>query len=362
MSSATGATDFVGMVIRHVLDGPEASTAEPMALSDVQLANLVDECERNRITPLLIHAVSRGLIRVEDDQADELMEQQLRIMTTSVAIEAVALRAVEILEDGGVDVRVAKGLATAHLDYSNPALRQFGDADLLVPPAQFEDAIALLADGGMDSKYALRGGRWQVHHSVPIAVEGLEVDLHHRLLHQAGGHLAAKLDLFADPQAFAVGGRIVHALPAPIRLIQAAGQNLLSTSEVTKLSSDVDVLLLAHATDEAYVLANDVGLGWLLDLGISRAHRAAGLPEPAHRGGAGRIDRRLRETYERQRPSAVTLALAEALVAPPRATAMSLWSILVPGDEYLARRGRSQKDQLRRQLGRAKQLLGGSQD
>lgn len=358
----TPATDHVGMVIRYLLGAPSDLPDQPIVLSHDSYGHLFSQCSRNRITPLLVHALSGGLIELDDDQAAELTDQQFRIMTTSVAIEAVALRAVSVLDEGGVDVRVAKGMATAHLDYPNPALRQFGDVDLLVPPAQFDDAIAVLHAEGMASKYALRGGRWRVQHSVPIAADGLEIDLHHRLLHQAGGHLAARLDLFADPQTYEVGGRMLHALPAPVRLIQAAGQNVLSASEDTKLSSDVDVLILADATDDAYTLANEVGLGWLLDLGLHRAYRAAGLAEPPQRGRSALIDRQLRRTYEGHRPSAVQLALAEALVAPPRATAASLWSIVAPGDEYLERRGRSRKEQLRRQLDRVKQLFGGPKD
>lgn len=361
--STSGMTpaNLVGAVIRSVLAEPHASADEPIALSDSAFTQLLGECELNRITPLLVHALSNGVIELRDDQAAQLMEQQFRVMTTSIAIENVALRAIAVLEAGGVDVRVAKGLATAHIDYSNPALRQFGDADLLVPPGQFNDAVALLAADGMKAKYALRGS-WQVEHSVPIAVDGLEIDLHHRLLHQAGGHLAARLPLFANPEPFGVGGRVLHALPAPIRLIQAAGQNILSALEDPKHSSDVDVLMLSTATDEAYGVANEVGLGWLLDLGIARAHRTAGLAEPMPRGRSRLVDRYLCRTYEMQQPSAVRLALAEALVAPPRATAANVWSIIAPGEEYLVRRGRSQKDQLRRQLDRTKQLFGGSKD
>lgn len=349
----TPPADLFGVLVRPLLEPDDVATAEPLVLSDDEAMSLRTRCQMNRITPLLANALSLGLIEVGEEQAEGIRDELTQVMTTVVAIEDVGLRAYDVLDSGGVDVRVTKGLATAHLDYSNPALRQFGDADLLVRPTHFDKALQLLAEADILQKFPLRGGRWEVQHSVPLNAGGLEIDLHHRLLHQAAGHLIARTDLFADPEEFEVGGRAIKALPAPLRLIQAAGQNVLSAGIDTKFSSDVDVMVLRRNADAAYALADDVHLGWMLDLGFGRAGAAAGDSEAPHRSSSGGlVSRVLSETYSMPRPSTGRLAMTEALVAPIRMTLANGWSTLRPGPAYLEMRGRSRGEQLRRQAGR----------
>ncbi len=328
------------------------STAEAIDLSDADSQQIIDWSRRHRVVPLLADAVDAGRIKVAAPIAEQLAATVGGIMSATVELEDRALSAIAVLEGAGIDVRVLKGLATAHLDYPNPALRQFGDADLLVRPAQFEHAVAALADAGHPRKLAIRGNRWQTQHAVTIDIDGFELDLHHRLLHQVAGHQAAALDLFAESEPYHVAGQRLLALPSPLRLLQAAGQNVLSARIDAKSSSDVDVHLLMDAASEAYDMANAAGLGWMLDLGLASAARAAGLRPPTPRSANTVTNRYLHRVYSSAAPSASVLAAAEAAVAPPAVTARTLWSIISPGAEYLTARDRSQWDQIRHQIDR----------
>ncbi len=327
-----------------------------LRFDDARSEEISSLCSRERISPLLIHAVHERHIELSERVTSEVMAQVPELLTAMVVIEDAALVAVTTLEAQGIDVRVTKGLATAQLDYANPALRQFGDVDLLVPPAQFKEAVKVLGGAGMARKHPVRGNRWEAQHAIAIDVNGVELDLHHRLLHQAAGHLAARLDLFAGPEIFTVGGTSLRALPAPIRLLQAAAQNVLSVHSDRKLSSDADALLLAArpgVVEEAYRLALPARLTWLLGLGLGRL----GVLDPdrvAYRNiqKDGRFERALRSTYADRRLSPAKRLALELAVAPPWAALLIAKSIALPGPEYLNARGRSRGDQARRQLAR----------
>lgn len=117
------------------------------------------------------------------------------------------------------------------------------------------------------------------------------------------------------------------------------------------------MLLLAAqpgVLDEAYELANRVKLGWLLELGLERARRHAPdqiATQPSRRP-AGRLEGLLARSYADDSLSVGKRALLDALTAPPSVTARTLHSIVQPGDEYLAHRGRVPSEHLRHQLRR----------
>lgn len=343
--------EVIATLLRTTVEAsPTPST--PIVLDRDAALRLAGECARHRIEPQLIQAVNTGAIVIPDDLVEHIGERNASILSSMVHLERAGLEAVDVLDAAGIDVRVMKGMATAHLDYPHAAMRQFGDVDLLVAPQRFEQAVEALASAGHRRKLPIRGGRWHVQHAITVEIEGFELDLHHRLLHQAAGHLAARLDLFASPVEFNVAGTTLKALPAPLRLLQASGQNVVSASTDSKHSSNLDVLALLHAEGEAYEHANQANLGWMLADGIGKAMVAAGLPAPATDAGRSRLDRYMSSTYRSDHPTPVRVALAEATVAPPLVTARTLWSVVSPGEEYLAARQRSRGEQLRRQLSR----------
>ncbi len=348
----------VTLLLGSLLTGRDESEkpGNVLVLDDARSEEISSLCSRERISPLLIHALHERRIELSERVTYEVLANLPDLLTAMVVIEDAALVAITTLEAQGIDVRVTKGLATANLDYLNPALRQFGDVDLLVPPSQFQQAAKVLAGAGMARKHPVRGNRWEAQHAIAIDVNGVELDLHHRLLHQAAGHLAAKLPLFADPEFFTVGGTSLRALSAPIRLLQAAGQNVLSVPSDRKLSSDADALLLAArpgVVEEAYRLALPAKLTWLLDLGLGRSS-ALDPDRAADRSiqKDGRFERALRSTYVDRRLSPAKRLALELATAPPWAALLIAKSIALPGSEYLSARGRSRGGQARRLLGR----------
>ena len=78
------------------------------------------------------------------------------IYATQLRIEATAHEIGETLAEHGIDCRLLKGLASAHLDYPRPELRQTGDVDLLVPSDSIDRVVALLKAAGCTARPEVR--------------------------------------------------------------------------------------------------------------------------------------------------------------------------------------------------------------
>lgn len=352
MSSQSSLVDRTIKAICSSLDpvAPPLTGEIELAADDAEAVMSVVQSER--IVPVLTDAVNRGAVVMPSAIVERLLEITTSIMSAAVEMEARTLDVVDRLEASGLSVRVVKGLATAHLDYPNPALRQFGDVDLLVKTSEAVEAIDCLERLGLRQRRALLGNDWRLTHSIEFDAGGFEIDLHHRLLHQAAGHLADRLDLFTTPDTFTVAGRSLRALPKPIRLLHAASQNVLSEVGARKLSSDLDVLRMSDAVEPAALLASEAGLGWVLARGVDRASNYGSILRVPPNGRIGLREAIVRRAYASDERSALRMAGAEAVVAPPLWTLRSALSAFFPGREYRTRRGRSASAQLAHQLRR----------
>lgn len=323
----------------------------PKPLGDAESGALVDLCLFNRLGPVLAEAVAEGRIELSTPARLELVEALGHILGSQLRVETTSMRVIDALLDAGIDFRVVKGMATAYLDYPNPALRTFGDLDLLVRRTDMSRAIDVLGLLDEGSFRALRGGDWRLQHALPFVVDGVEVDLHVRLLHQAAGHCAERLGLFAEPEEVVIVGRQLHALPSWLRLVQAACQNVIGGSQ--QLTSDLDVARLAPDVDRAADRCREVGLGWVFEEGVRRSQRNLGWGDPsASTTTAGWRDRWFRRAYDGRRSSVAELSLLEMVMATPSHSVRLARSSILPGTEYLARRGRTPRQQVVRQLRR----------
>jgi Uncharacterised nucleotidyltransferase len=118
---------------------------------------------------------------------------------------------------------VLKGPALARLDYPDKTMRLFGDLDLLVPAAQFEDAIeVLLAGAGCTWPFRDWGSTSEFGKGTNMYTStGESIDLHRRLDHGPFGQLVAPEELFSTVDYFAIGQRWLPALASEERFVHA---------------------------------------------------------------------------------------------------------------------------------------------
>ncbi len=242
-------------VVRHLASwGLVGGPDEPVAL-DVAATIDVDRLAfHHRVSSVAIAALDDGALHgatVVSRLRSLLQQSERRLLRQTLMAEADLVRVTRALQQHDIDVRVLKGLATAHLDYEDPALRSTSDVDVLVRPDQLgraTDALAPLVDSqrsipdrrrrhteryGKDRTLRLVDGGWlDLHRMVAPAYWGLSID-HDRF--------------FGDGTRFQVAGTEMIALTHEQRFIHSilhAGY----TADV-KLQSFRDVIVLSSAFD-----------------------------------------------------------------------------------------------------------------
>jgi len=147
------------------------------------------------------------------------------------------LRLLEINEwfdaAGGVEFRVLKGAAVAHLDEADPSLRTFADLDLLVHSRDMDRAIAVLEAHGVRRRIPQRRPGFDRRFSKGVGMscpDGIEVDVHRTLCGAALGFRIPVDDLFSQPELFIVGGQEFAAMRLEHRALHAAYHAVLGTT------------------------------------------------------------------------------------------------------------------------------------
>jgi hypothetical protein len=225
----------------------------------------------------------------------------------ALLLERELLEVATRFEAAGIEYRVLKGPAHAHLLYPDPSLRAFGDIDLLVPSDRIDDAIAMLEHEGGERRYAepRRGFDRRFSKGACLTMpSGLEVDLHRTLVAGPYGLTIELERLFERPASFVLAGRALPALALEERLIDACYHGvlahrpprLLALRDIALMAGDenldVDrVLALARAWSAEAVIAQAVTAAW------STLQLAPGAPL-ARWAGAHRPDRAARRRLD----------------------------------------------------------------
>ncbi|MGH9085907.1 MAG: nucleotidyltransferase family protein [Acidimicrobiales bacterium] len=243
-----------------------------------------------RVLPQLVRAAttSPGLT---DAQREEAGRIALDVAGTVVQLEHDLLRVADVLDEADIPFAVLKGTATAHLDHPDPADRQFGDVDLLVDPADLARTGDALKAAGWRQAYRLPRDHDQFTHAVTFMGAGpTELDVHQRIAHRALGRLVPTAELLAARTGFELAGRPLHALSDADRLIHATLHAVTSRGAYQRLSSSVDVLVLAarlvSVAEDAIARSDGWRVGSIVEAGLRDAHRAAQVELPDAWAGA----------------------------------------------------------------------------
>lgn len=182
--------------------------------------------KRHRVPGLLVAAIADGALPADDRQRLDAHEAHVDACSTVLGLERRLIEVVDLLEDADIEVIALKGSVHAHLLYPDPALRHFGDVDVLVRSERLGDAVQELArhlgahrqvpelSRGFDRRFA-KG----------VTVRdpaGTEIDVHRTLLF---GTYAFRIDLdelFGSAVHLEVGGRRIRALDPETRLLHTS--------------------------------------------------------------------------------------------------------------------------------------------
>jgi hypothetical protein len=330
-------------------------------------AHLMAVARHERITGLLLNAVLAGDLAVTPDQAEEAKLAHRASMATALMLEATLIETAATLGEAGIDLRVLKGPAVAHLDYPDPALRSFGDIDLLVRSSQFDDAVAALVSAAHRRKFPEpRPGfdRRFSKGSCLVHPGGYEIDIHRTLAMGPYG-LGLKVDeLRRRSSAFELAGLRFDALGPAERFLHACFHAVLGDNP-PRLASLRDVAQMHLARPLDVDVVRRLSSSWGADAVVARAVTSAGdalgieSDGPLNRWAAGfspsRRDRRSLSVYSDVSANYAAKSWAAVRAIPEvRDKAAFVFALALPKRRYLDQR---RERPLRRWVRAAAQVL-----
>lgn len=195
---------------------------------------LVDEAVAHGLLGSLVGGIGAAVIDLSPEQIE-----RSRTLHDGAAVWCLRVerRMLEI-EDrfdagGGIEHRILKGPAVAHLDEHDPALRTFADLDLLLAAHDLDRGIRLLTEMGIERRIAERRPGFDRRFVKGVGMSGadlIEVDVHRNLCGGPHGFRVPPGRLLEERELFEVGGRELPALSARHRLLHACYHAMVGSS------------------------------------------------------------------------------------------------------------------------------------
>ena len=194
-------------------------------LDEPGFTKLHSQVRLQKLTGLFWAAARDGAFPVTASQRDRVEESHIQALAACLLLEDLLLRTVERLSRAGIPVRALKGSVSAHLDHAEAAHRTYGDIDLLVSSAFYDEAVRTMVAEGCRRSYPeprpgfdRRFGKGTSLHTP----DGLEIDLHRTFTMGPYGESLALDELWKESDSFTVAGTTVQALTQEARLLHAA--------------------------------------------------------------------------------------------------------------------------------------------
>ncbi|MEZ5245318.1 MAG: nucleotidyltransferase family protein [Acidimicrobiales bacterium] len=189
------------------------------------IGELLAGAARHKLVGVLAAAVSAGVVDPDPVDLALIADAHEGAMREVLLLEEELLRAIDVLDAAGVDSRVVKGAALAHMIHPDPSERCFGDNDVLVASADIDASVAALIDAGATRPIPALSPSFDRRFAKSVTLRwsgATELDLHRTLAAGPYGKLIELDDLMRDPVEILLAGRAVRTLPADLHLLHGA--------------------------------------------------------------------------------------------------------------------------------------------
>lgn len=201
--------------------------------------------QQTRLLGPLLAAASLGDVALPDELRTDLVERQQAALAWCILLESRLLEVRDWFDAaGGIEHRVIKGPAIAHLDALDASVRTFADIDLLITTKDIDRTVQILTDHGATRPWAQRRPGFDRRFAKSVTMtfpDGMEFDLHRTLADGVFGHRIPLDDLFANPDTIDIGGVTFQTLSPTDRMLHSA-YHLLLGSQVPKIMSLRDMV------------------------------------------------------------------------------------------------------------------------
>lgn len=232
-------------IARHGLPTGLAPPQATVALHGADVERVRMLCRTDRIAGLFAGAVQAGEVAVAARHVELIVDDWHQGLRACVLLEALLIRTAERL--AALDVRwaVTKGSAIGHLDFPDPAQRQFGDVDLVVHPDDWSRVLDALG-GAHPVRPRTRSFVHRFGKGETLVIDDMEIDLHLRF---AVGHFGVRCEMsecFGELASFSLAGRLIPSLAAEYRLLHACFHAVLGGNQGFRAFRDIAQILTAH--------------------------------------------------------------------------------------------------------------------
>jgi putative nucleotidyltransferase-like protein/transglutaminase superfamily protein len=238
------------------------------AAKDIEWKYFLSLCGHHRVTPLVFRALSSISATLPAETIGTLKKTATQNAISAFAYLAETRRLCELLKQAGIAVRVLKGVPLSQRVYGDPALRDVGDIDLLIPPGMEETADRILLAKGFrrndpEARLTPRRRRsWRKHgkdYTYRSDDENdFEVDLHWRLFrnpHMPGNTLADTSS--ASNERMQLGDTTLTVLPLDRSFLYLCVHGALDGWSRFKSLIDVAVLWKSFPGEQRDALAEE---------------------------------------------------------------------------------------------------------
>jgi hypothetical protein len=367
--SATRVADAVRVVAGHGLPVPATVRVES-PLTPPEFDELLARVRAQRIAGHLVATLRAGALVATDDQTARALAAWEDALQGDLLLERALLRSTAQLDAAGIAHRTLKGPALARTAYADPALRSFGDVDVLVPGSSYDRAHAVLTGGGGESAFREPRSGFTARFGKGVSIrrpDGLDVDLHRSLCAGPFGLAIGTGELFDGDRTVTVGDRRLPVL-SPLHQWLHACYHVALSPRPPRWTSLRDVAELTLRCPPDVDAVADVTQRWRSGIVVAEALRLTegglgiGLDGPlrrwaaAHRADA--FERRSLGAYEGEQASYAMQAVA-GLWALPRLRDRAAYAsaLLWPDRSYLDERDGRYLPRLRRAVGLARRAL-----
>ena len=309
---------------------------------DQLLADALDE----RAVAIVASVVAAQRWQLSREHQSSLNSAHESVMQACLRLERATLELVERLEGVGIEYRLLKGPAVAHLDYPGPAWRSFGDVDVLVRARDYDATVRMLSAVGAHRRSAeVRPGfdRRFGKGVCMVGPDGVQIDVHRALASGPFGHTIDLDALFGCEDTVSFGGRGFPVLSREHRFVHACvhaalgdvAPRIVALRDVAQLllTTDLDVdqaIVNARAWRMSSVVAAAIESTWdRFGLEATPVSRWA----DGYRGG--RFERRALAAYQGPHRSYARQMIAGVPAIPGTfAKAAYVRSLLVVNTDY----------------------------
>jgi hypothetical protein len=323
----------------------EVLTAGP--IDDETWPGILELARSQRLIGLLRTATENGSLALRGGQRADLERASAEILAETARAEASTAEISTTLQVAGIESRVLKGPALAHLDYPSPDMRPYVHVNVLVRSESFVDAIELLGKAGYHRAHAepAKGFDAKFRKGTDLlSTSGTRVEVHRTIADGPYALIVEPSELFKSSTPVWVAGEQFAALGGEERLLHACFEARVGDTKPLLIRlRDIVQLVLTHDLDIGRIeqLSGAWGAQSLVAEAVRRAWTLLGVTDmvPLSAWAAthptNRKERRRLLAYHTARSRTMISAQTLGAIRPRRAVPGYLRAVALPDRAYL---------------------------